>query len=683
MIKKIFNRTSLLSLLNLLIFISYSLLLVFLIELICRGSYSDTYEFFTQRFSKVTYNVLIVSLTLSPCFLFKRRTFAFSIVSILWIILSIADNLVIKFRETPLTYADLGMIKSGLELSNQYLSKNSFIIIISAFVFIILGLTLLFFKCKKTTVKYLINIVCLLVFLLTFSFSVDYGLEKGIITTNFWDANWGYSHYGFSYSFYNSFVNTGINKPSSYSKNTINEIKDELDTLAIENSDSLNAIAISIDQDSDLLDVNFISESNDNIIKPNIIMIQLESFINPNWLTNVTFNENPVSNLESYSQSFSSGLVTVPSFGGGTANTEFEVITGMSTEFFGVGEYPYNTIASKAPIPSLAYTLRDLGYTSNSLHNHEGKFYSRYKVYENLGFDAFTPIELMSVPERTPFGWAKDNVLIDEICNIITNTDSPDLILGISVQGHGTYPNTPLEDKVISITSGYEKENKNSLEYYINQIYEMDIFINDLIEAINSLNEPSVVLFYGDHFPALGFSSDEISEADLKETPYLIWDNMNLDITHENLKAYELTSLILDKLSFPSTTLSSLHNSNLDDETKKEYLNLLEYDMIYGKNFTSEYSNLIPADDYKIGFKTVKIDSAETYNNTDILIHGENFNHFTSVYVNNKAVERTFLDSNTIAISINSCKSGDILQVYQPSADCSTIFTYSNEIIFK
>ena len=105
--------------------------------------------------------------------------------------------------------------------------------------------------------------MCLLVFLLTFSFSVDYGLEKGIITTNFWDANWGYSHYGFSYSFYNSFVNTGINKPSSYSKNTINEIKDELDTLAIENSDSLNAIAISIDQNSDLLDVNFISESND------------------------------------------------------------------------------------------------------------------------------------------------------------------------------------------------------------------------------------------------------------------------------------------------------------------------------------------------------------------------------------------------------------------------------------
>lgn len=676
MIKKLFDKKILL---NILMFIIYSLLLVFLIEWISRGSYSDAYEFFRHHFNKFTYNTLIVALTLSPCFLFRRRLFAFSAGSIVWIVLSIANNLLIKFRETPLTYADLGMINNALELSNQYLTKNSLILIVIAFVFLLLGLTVLFFKCKKTKVNYLRNIVCLLVFLLTFSFSIDYGLKNGIITTNFWDVTWGYGAYGFSYSFYNSFVNTGINKPTGYSKNTISDIKDNLDTLALENSDTLSTLATSVNESSDLLYINFISEDPDTLTKPNIIMIQLESFINPNWLTNVTFNENPVSNLEYYYEIFSSGFVTVPSMGGGTANTEFEVITGMSTEFFGVGEFPYNTICSKSPVPSLAYTLRDLGYTSNSLHNHDGKFYSRFKVYENLGFDAFTPIESMSVPEKTPFGWAKDNVLIDEIYNILSTTDSPDLIFGISVQGHGTYPNTPLENKVISITGGYEKDNKNSLEYYVNQIYEMDLFIGDLIEAVNSLNEPSVILFYGDHFPALGFSSDEIAEATLKETPYLIWDNMNLDITHKNLRAYELTSLIMDKISFPSTALSALHNSDVDYELKKEYLNQLQYDMIYGKNYTAEFSKLIPSEDYKIGFKDIIISGIEFIDDC-INIIGENFNNFSRVFVDNKEVTTNFIDENTLSISKSDCPNNCVINVSQLASGSSTVFSSSNKI---
>ena len=135
----------------------------------------------------------------------------------------------------------------------------------------------------------------------------------------------------------------------------------------------------------------------------------------------------------------------------------------MSTEFFGSGEFPYNTIASKKAIPSLAYTLRALGYSSNSLHNHEGKFYSRDVVYKNLGFDSFTPIECMSPPETTPVDWAKDSVLIDEICNILISTDNSDLIFGISIQGHGGYPSDYIEDKEVYITNDYSKDNKNSI----------------------------------------------------------------------------------------------------------------------------------------------------------------------------------------------------------------------------
>ena len=679
MIKKIINKKSIL---KLLLFILYSLLLAFVIECFSRGSIEGAYSFLRHFFKIFLYNALIVSVTLSPCFLFKRRLFAFSLGSLIWIILGVSNNFLIKFRETPLTFADLGMMKNAMELSDQYLSKGNLILIVLLFIMLLGLLIFIFYKSKKIKIIYLRNIICLFIYILIFSFLLNYGLKSNIITKNFWDITGGYNTYGFSYSFFNSAINTGIHKPKGYSKNTISNIKNELAILDSENSIATSTNSINKNVNTMSLDSSEVEDINSEI-KPNIVIIQLESFINPNWITDITLNQNPVSNFEKLSEEFTSGLLAVPALGGGTANTEFEVITGMSTNFFGTGEFPFNTIASRKTIPSLAYTLKDLGYSANALHNHEGKFYSRDVVYKNLGFDSFTPIECMNVPERTPVGWAKDSVLIDEICNIITSTDNPDLVFGVSVQGHGNYPNDDMENKEIYITNDYSKSNKNSLEYYINQVYEMDQFVGDLIDAVNKLDEPTVIAFYGDHFPAVGIENGEVSINTLKATPYLIWDNMNLPKTDKDIEAYDLTSLILDKLSLTTTTLSTLHNSNLDEETKTEYLNQLEYDMIYGKNYTADYEELVPSSEYKIGFKNVKINSVEIYDDNNILIKGENFNHYSNVYVDGKYVEKTFIDSNTLAISKSSCKTGNTIQVRQPSATGSTVFSYSNEITFK
>ena len=679
MIKKFINKKSIF---NIILFAVYCLFLAFLMEYLFRGNWENVSDFLHHFFKAFLYNALIISVTLSPCFLFKRRLFAFSLGSLIWIILGIANNFLIKFRETPLTFADLRMIKSGIELSEQYLSKNSIMLIASLFIVLIIVLSFIFFKCKKVKVKYIINIPLIFIYFLFFSKLINYGLENNIISKNFWDVNWGYNTYGFSYSFYNSAVNTGISKPNNYSKSTISNIKDELAMLNTESSTAVSSNYL-VKIEDNTSSANSVIENTNSTVNPNIIIVQLESFINPNWITDITLNKNPVSNFEQLSSEFTSGLISVPALGGGTANTEFEVITGMSTSFFGVGEFPFNTIASRQAIPSLAYTLKDLGYSANSLHNHEGKFYSRDVVYKNLGFDSFTPIECMNVPEKTPVGWAKDSVLINEICNIITSTDTPDLIFGISVQGHGNYPEDELENKEIYITNDYSKSNKNSLEYFINQVYEMDQFVGDLIEAVNNLNEPTIIAFYGDHFPAVGIEAKDVSINTLKSTPYVIWDNMNLSKTDTNIKTYELTSLILDKLSLTTTTLSLLHNSNLDVETKNQYLNQLEYDMIYGKNYTFDYEELIPSDNYKVGFKDVKIYNVEIYNDDNIIIKGENFNNYSNVYVDGKYVTKTFIDSNTLSIPIDSCKADSTVQVRQPSATGSTIFTSSNEVIFN
>ena len=152
MIKKFINKQNLL---NILIFIVYSLILTFLVDWFSRADINESFSFLTNSFNIFLYNMLIISITLSPCFLFKRRIFSFSLISLIWLILGFANNLLMNFRETPLTFADIKMIKTGLELSNQYLSKGSILLIILLSLISILILILIFLKCKKTKINYL------------------------------------------------------------------------------------------------------------------------------------------------------------------------------------------------------------------------------------------------------------------------------------------------------------------------------------------------------------------------------------------------------------------------------------------------------------------------------------------------------------------------------------------------
>ena len=162
MIKKIINKKSIL---KLLLFILYSLLLAFLIECFSRGSIEAAYSFLRHFFKIFLYNALIVSVTLSPCFLFKRRLFAFSLGSLIWIILGVSNNFLIKFRETPLTFADLGMMKNAMELSDQYLSKGNLILIVLLFIMLLGLLIFIFYKSKKIKIIYLRNTICLFIYI--------------------------------------------------------------------------------------------------------------------------------------------------------------------------------------------------------------------------------------------------------------------------------------------------------------------------------------------------------------------------------------------------------------------------------------------------------------------------------------------------------------------------------------
>ena len=96
-----------------------------------------------------------------------------------------------------------------------------------------------------------------------------------------------------------------------------------------------------------------------------------------------------------------------------------------------------------------------MGYTTHAVHNNEANFYGRRSIFPNLGFDTFTSEEYMAREnEKNPMGWAKDEVLTDEIMKCLDSTEGPDYVYTISVQGHGAYPEEQLIDDPEITVSG-------------------------------------------------------------------------------------------------------------------------------------------------------------------------------------------------------------------------------------
>ena len=162
--------------------------------------------------------------------------------------------------------------------------------------------------------------------------------------------------------------------------------------------------------------------------------------MDPTLVEGLEYSKDPIPNYRKMMEEYSSGYLTVPAVGAGTANVEFEVMTGISARFFGPGEYPYKNILRETTVESTPNDLKLLGYSSHAIHNHRGAFYGRNKVFSNMGFDTFTCLEYMNNVTKTPRNWAKDGILTEQIMDALESTDGKDYIYTISVQGHGKYP---------------------------------------------------------------------------------------------------------------------------------------------------------------------------------------------------------------------------------------------------
>lgn len=435
--------------------------------------------------------------------------------SAIWLGLSITNNILLKLRGVPLTGSDFKLIESGLKIIDTYLIKESIkAIIIGVFVIVsILILVFVFAPKSKKKINYLLATLSIICIFFTANICTNLALEHSIISTNFWNLSTNYEDYGFPYCFSRTVLTSGMKKPNSYSEDSIESLID-----SITNSSANVEIPASI--------TNELTSDSSNA---NIIMVQLESFFDPKYIKGAEYDIDPIPTFSYLKENYSTGSFSVSTIGSGTANTEFETISGLNLNFLGPGEYPYNTILKNKACSSINYALKESGYSKNAIHNHQGNFYGRNTIFANLGFDTFTPIEFMNATEKTSVGWAKDSALIAPIIESLASTEGKDFVYTISVQGHGSYIGSEtLENKYVNLTSIKNESISSTIEYYINQLYEMDIFISDLIEAVSYLNEDCIIVFYGDHLPRLGLTDEPLSTSNIYETEYVIWDNIGL-----------------------------------------------------------------------------------------------------------------------------------------------------------
>lgn len=633
-----------------------------LLEIMNRRSLIDCLLFIGSSPIVFFYNTLIVFITLSIGLLMKRRIFATTVITLIWMILGTTNCIILGFRSTPFSAIDTIMIKNALELFNLYFTPFEFILLIIGILLAIFCLIILWKKAPKREKRtYFIHYSCMIVGLLLVAILfTNINIKAEILSSNFENLSYAYKNYGFAYCFTNSLVDVGISKPSGYSEETVSQITEPMITQMESETEP------------------------EAEVQPNIIFIQLESFFDVNYVNDVTFSENPVPYFTNLKENYTSGFLTVPSVGAGTANTEFEVLTGMSTAFFGAGEYPFKTILTKTTCESMAYLFSSAGYSTHAIHNNDGTFYSRNQVYANLGFNSFTPMEYMYNVEKNPRGWAKDNILPEEIFKCIDSTKESDFVFTVSVQGHGRYPSEVIDDTQTITMSGNDYK-QTEFEYYVNQIHEMDTMIGNLIDQIEESDEPTVLVLYGDHLPTLGLSEERLDNANMYQTEYVIWDNIGLKQEDEDLYSYQLSTKLFSELDLPMGIMQEYHVEYDNTEEYQKDMEILEYDLLYGDQYT--YANGLTAyepADMQMGIDKISVTSIKKSNTEEktYFVSGKNFNEYTIVCVNGKQADTEFINDVSVKVTGVSLSNGDRITAAQVGDDHIAL-GYSNELVIQ
>lgn len=460
------------------------------------------------------------------------------------VILCIVNYLKLIFRGDPLYPSDFTQIthmQSVIPMVMDYFSWSYiFVIIVSIVACIVAGI---YMRRYIQNVKIHLGIRALLVvgsifvlyaygnFANTFMNKV---FQKSGVDFVLWNQNENYASNGFVLGFISNLDTTVMEKPKNYSKENMLQIANDIKKQYSGNIGNQKKKE-----------------------KPNIIFVMSESFWDPTKVTNLSFSEDPVPNLHHYIENFPGGQTISPTFGGNTANVEFEALTSYSMSLLKPGSIPYQqVITNKKEVPSIPTALKKEGYYTSAIHSFGRTFFKRDDVYKVLGFDKFNAEDTMENVDIDG-DYISDLAMSKEIIAELEEQKQPTFIHAVTMQNHFPFTEGRFGENLIEISGLENEESKGELETYTEGLRRSDEALQYLIEQLDNLDRPTLLVFFGDHLPSLG-----TNKSFYKENGYIT----NEKTPSERLAMAQTPLLMYANFDMPNDNLglvSPIHFSNL------------------------------------------------------------------------------------------------------------------------
>lgn len=463
---------------------------------------------FSMGLIKYFIGTLLVLTCIMVCFALTGKV-KLSIVlpSLFFVCLSTANAYVYSFRFTMLEVTDFMSIKTAWNVVGNYHLFPIPVRIFSAWcVFIGIGIFLFRKKmcleaaCWKKARKFSAIIgICLTV-----------GLSGYILNINpqHWKTN-GASINGYFLDFFSKIKELNVKEPDGY------------DPKDLEN-----------------LSNNYKNKSEEVGKTPHIIVIMDESFADLNVIGNLETNMEVMPYISSLKENAITGYALSSVFGGNTANSEYEFLTGNSMAWVPTNSIPYQQYMKDNSYSIVSYLKQEYNYECIAMHPYESSGWNRTNVYSYFGFDDWMFLE--DFPQQKLWrNLVSDEELFEQMIQFFEEKkESPLFLFGITMQNHGGYDyEGDNYEKTIYLKNNPGKYPK--AEQYLSCIHESDRAVEQLIEYFKKVEDDVVICFFGDHMPGIetefyeelnGGELDSLNEEQNKyKIPFFIWTNYGIE----------------------------------------------------------------------------------------------------------------------------------------------------------
>lgn len=481
-------------------------------------------------------NLIIYYFILAFLFVVIRKiNIACVVYSVLLIVLALVNYYVTEFRGEAFLLLDILGTGTAAEVVGEYT------IDVPIYIGILLLLNLDFCKFQiqfqkisiaRRKMKKVPYILCQLGIIILLGGSSVYAVQNAPIIS-FWNTNKSYSNSGYLSSLASETRYLTAEKPKEYSIPKVKEISEE---------------------------VSATKQSTTVVIPQNIIMIMNESLADFESIGEVKTDSEILPFIHSLNENVKHGLLHVPTFGGGTARSEYEALSGNSMYFLPAGSVPYQLYVGNQE-SGMAETLNAQGYSTIAVHPNKASNWNRANVYSSMGFDEFISIENWGDEDREKLrNYISDEAVYNKLIKLYEQKQSGEKLFTfcVTMQNHGGYEKDKLNGYEPDVELNYKRSYPKA-EIYLSLAHESDNAFKKLLEYFEKVDEPTMIIMFGDHWPrietqfmneVLGKNKQDLDWEEIQNiytTPYVIWTNYPSETVEQDMSSNYLGSYVLEQ----------------------------------------------------------------------------------------------------------------------------------------